>query len=539
MFNRKAWNRKRDKLYDKLNSWVLQVKMNNSTNKRYIVLKLKIVQILIIVFSFSQTYSQDYNILMGAWRVAYPNDCRTCPTSLSQLIINPIPLQGEQRLDSAYFQTSKYRNLEWYDKMTSLCEWINPYEVIIHGGRTYYGEEPALKKYTFNTAGRFTSFLLASRSPTDTAMFEEFRYDDLGRLIYKYNIDKTSIYGNEPKVWNFQYDDENNRTRIIYRHDIEPEGGNMIIDVKDYYHNTSGQVTRIDYFERLLDSLIHEYSFVYTLTPKGKTDTLFSIGFNESGESYLRGFSKYHYSTNELLDSIVTESMFNDSRSKTIYVYNEFKEICQVSKVIYYGDDFYRTSKKRYEWEKTDNETKIKSYRWRDSTWVWDWYERYVYDDWNRIVEEENWLVLDNEISHDQNSYRSGKHIYSYNELGLLSGFQRHMWPSSVEFLPDFKLEFYWSANNSSSHLSQKDQRISFYPNPADHFIHINSNGSQIHQAILEIYSIQGQLMKRVESVESDQVFDISYLSNGQYFIVLLESGRLVARQLLIIRHHN
>ena len=66
------------------------------------------------------------------------------------------------------------------------------------------------------------------------------------------------------------------------------------------------------------------------------------------------------------------------------------------------------------------------------------------------------------------------------------------------------------------------DSKLTLYPNPSDHVVNIEST-TLINALNISVYSIEGQLIKSIESRNSNEVsIDVTDLNSGMYFIEII-----------------
>lgn len=83
---------------------------------------------------------------------------------------------------------------------------------------------------------------------------------------------------------------------------------------------------------------------------------------------------------------------------------------------------------------------------------------------------------------------------------------------------------------------NQSNINLKIFPNPATDIVHIRSESSKEIQKV-EVYSIQGKLIKSIENINSNLIqMDVSEVNSGIY-LVKIESNNQFAIQRLIITH--
>lgn len=84
--------------------------------------------------------------------------------------------------------------------------------------------------------------------------------------------------------------------------------------------------------------------------------------------------------------------------------------------------------------------------------------------------------------------------------------------------------------------VPQVQSLIKIYPNPANGYMQIEIPGNQ-SQGILEIYSIQGQILQSVSIKQNHQTINISSLLPGIYLCKLLISNEIYQAELVVVRN--
>ncbi|MDY0216836.1 MAG: T9SS type A sorting domain-containing protein, partial [Bacteroidales bacterium] len=90
----------------------------------------------------------------------------------------------------------------------------------------------------------------------------------------------------------------------------------------------------------------------------------------------------------------------------------------------------------------------------------------------------------------------------------------------------------------SGQNITENQYNISFniYPNPSTHLVNISSESSNKIQKV-EVYSIQGKLIKSIDNQNSNLIqMDVRDLNSGIY-LVKIESNNQFAVQRLLVGH--
>ncbi|MBC7696247.1 MAG: T9SS type A sorting domain-containing protein [Burkholderiales bacterium] len=106
-----------------------------------------------------------------------------------------------------------------------------------------------------------------------------------------------------------------------------------------------------------------------------------------------------------------------------------------------------------------------------------------------------------------------------------------------------FKLGEYVFANGHSNILTgvsdskkNKDVQMVLYPNPATSILNINIDHYKLSSsAVIEIYDMQGKMVKHINTVSSENVISISDLSKGQYIINLTDKSKIITAKMVVL----
>jgi len=88
------------------------------------------------------------------------------------------------------------------------------------------------------------------------------------------------------------------------------------------------------------------------------------------------------------------------------------------------------------------------------------------------------------------------------------------------------KYEKFWSKINSSSVSIQKPKSMEIYPNPTSGLLHLDTD----HFINVKIYSQSGLLL---DEINNTKIVDLSKLTNGVYFVVLLSKNSPVVKKII------
>ena len=98
------------------------------------------------------------------------------------------------------------------------------------------------------------------------------------------------------------------------------------------------------------------------------------------------------------------------------------------------------------------------------------------------------------------------------------------------EFIVD-DIQLSYTTTGINNELSNK---VNAYPNPASDYIKLNFDDLNDATAKLEIYSIDGRVLKSIENMESNQIIDISDLNAGMYMFKLHTLEGIVNKKILV-----
>ncbi|MFO7865173.1 MAG: T9SS type A sorting domain-containing protein [Salinivirgaceae bacterium] len=79
---------------------------------------------------------------------------------------------------------------------------------------------------------------------------------------------------------------------------------------------------------------------------------------------------------------------------------------------------------------------------------------------------------------------------------------------------------------------SQAKEKLTLYPNPAQNHIRVNYSGNS--EASIEVYSIIGSLVKRVENVRSGDAITVNDLNSGTYLLRIANGSGIQTRQFVV-----
>lgn len=81
--------------------------------------------------------------------------------------------------------------------------------------------------------------------------------------------------------------------------------------------------------------------------------------------------------------------------------------------------------------------------------------------------------------------------------------------------------------SEDSNHFS--NIKIVLYPNPARDFLVIEIN----ENAIIEIFNLQGQIVKNTSLINSQNIININDLKSGEYLVTIRTSNEIILKKLI------
>ena len=83
--------------------------------------------------------------------------------------------------------------------------------------------------------------------------------------------------------------------------------------------------------------------------------------------------------------------------------------------------------------------------------------------------------------------------------------------------------------------ISGKENSITVYPNPADNFINVETNGSAKID-VIRVVNLLGQIIYSAEPKDGKSTINTTNMKNGVYFIQAVINGQLITRKVEIVR---
>lgn len=104
------------------------------------------------------------------------------------------------------------------------------------------------------------------------------------------------------------------------------------------------------------------------------------------------------------------------------------------------------------------------------------------------------------------------------------------------------KLGEYVFANGYSNILTEINNKekqvvqLNLFPNPSSSILNINiDNYKPTNASRIDMYDLQGKIVKRIENVNSENVISISDLAKGQYIVNLLDKSKKIATKIVVV----
>ena len=87
-----------------------------------------------------------------------------------------------------------------------------------------------------------------------------------------------------------------------------------------------------------------------------------------------------------------------------------------------------------------------------------------------------------------------------------------------------------------SNKIQKHDIKLNIFPNPSSTILNITiENFNPTNSSSIHIYDMQGKIVKRINSVYSENTISISDLANGQYIVNLMDKSKKIASKMVVV----
>jgi len=202
--------------------------------------------------------------------------------------------------------------------------------------------------------------------------------------------------------------------------------------------------------------------------------------------------NNYTYTSHDLLSTyVLTKWNYETNKWDDVYTYNY--EYNNIQNIVKYSFSHWDTS---------------------SNSWINDSYQDYIYNLNNNLEFIESYIWNDTLYRWDYSKIRS----YIYNENENLIQESEQLFSDVInEWIHLYKNDYYLSYN-SSGLLYLEGKQMSIYPNPSKGIISIELEDNMYLNKKLEVYSINGLLIKRID-LENKRDIKLLDLTPGIYII--------------------
>ena len=120
---------------------------------------------------------------------------------------------------------------------------------------------------------------------------------------------------------------------------------------------------------------------------------------------------------------------------------------------------------------------------------------------------------------------------YTVNTLGSAMNANAYV---DINNLLSGEYTFGWENGYVGVEEEVTEQVFSIYPNPAQEIVNVDLSGYDSGEYTIGICDMNGKLLKNIISVATQIFLDISDLSNGQYLVSVLNSGKFIGSKVLV-----
>jgi len=364
-----------------------------------------------------------------------------------------------------------------------------------------------------------TSTFLAISSRIDSI---EYQYNEIGKEELKLTRDWDTLsqsWINSSKI-NSEYNNEDLLSNAV----MQVWDGNQWVDqiFWTYEYNEDNTISILSREQWFSSSLIEDQTVFFYNEQGEKTQAIAQI--KENGEWVNVLTSIYNYNNGGLLKNraiLLWENSMWSNENFREYSYNQNQ---QLTKEHYYygsnGNEWSLGGFIDYELDNQGNVLVLQSTHVdaNGNTFNGTRYE-YEYNAENQVINflGQWWLW-------DENEYiNRSKGVYFYDNRNNLSTFTSHIWsPDTDEWLVDFVEKYYYEILSSKEDILFT-QELDVFPNPSTGVFDIAIGDSNIRDAKVEIYGLDGRRLeaKKIELINGKTRINLNYLSEGLYVLTL------------------
>lgn len=175
---------------------------------------------------------------------------------------------------------------------------------------------------------------------------------------------------------------------------------------------------------------------------------------------------------------------------------------------------------------------------WNKNEEYYYWESGYLNPSYTTVLEVERTIGPNNQV----NSYDSARAVSWIKELPSGSRiFYTSAGHANSSFLSDSLFERHisdavdWCLARITSiqQLGQVDNYLKVYPNPSENRITIQLDQKLVTKAQLNLYNLNGQLMKNLESITFPLILDLSELDEGTYLLQVEIANETIERKII------
>ena len=339
----------------------------------------------------------------------------------------------------------------------------------------------------------------------------ENSYDTNGNLISEtkseLNLSSNELVFDSKKEWKF--DTNGKLTEIsIWKYDIDGERWTPNLKY-DYHYDIAGNDSVIFYYygdqENDMWNLTEKTEYLIDTTGKSSGYSTFSL---DTGGQWIGG-NRYLYIYDENENQVFMELSLWDEEKSDFVFYNKVEREFNSKNQLEFNisswwdldqNDWVPRSKSTYEYDINGNQVKVNEF-------LWD-------------VDQNDWVT-------------QSKSTYEYDMNGNQIKVNEFRWiPEEEVWRLDDSYEYFYSeliTNIESGFLDSQTLRL--YPNPANETFTIETQNPEI--SFGKLYNLNGELVKNLTVQQGINIYNISELKSGVYFIQIPQNERTVVKKLV------
>ena len=120
---------------------------------------------------------------------------------------------------------------------------------------------------------------------------------------------------------------------------------------------------------------------------------------------------------------------------------------------------------------------------------------------------------------------------YTVNTLGSATNANAYV---NINNLLSGEYTFGWENGHVGIEEEVAEQVFNIYPNPTQEIVNVDLSEFDSGEYTIGIYDMNGKLLINEISVAAQILLDISALSNGQYLVSVLNSGKFIGSKVLV-----